>query len=103
MSNTVDDNMRKLLSESGIFPAIYKFYGEEIADDKWNEFTEDIKQRLISTFDSHYKKEFLNIVGEDLVTGKRGTPGYTRQYIVDIRNYEKAELRKKIEERFGDG
>lgn len=43
--------------------------------------------------------EIEYVIGPDLVTGKRGTPEYTRKYVVDLQNYEKEQARQRYQER----
>jgi ribosome-associated translation inhibitor RaiA len=44
------------------------------------------------------RKILGELIGEDQVTGKRGTPEYTRKYVVELNNYLREKLRAKIPE-----
>lgn len=60
---------------------------------------DDYALEAIKQYYANREKQMLEfVIGEDLTTGKRGTPEYTRKYVVDIQNHEKAQARQRAKE-----
>ncbi len=43
------------------------------------------------------KQRLNELIGEDEITGKRGTPEYVRKYVIDFRNWLRARQRQALD------